>query len=357
MVIFQFILVFILVGLNYSYLFPTPFRNVRRHRKLNLDVARTVHENDFSKRLEQKEQLIRELYQDCETPCPVRLWNIIQQEGKSMAKEGFRSSSLIASSLLMENSFEEAIIDFVANQLDSSLMPATQLRNIFSDVLSENRSISCAWTCDLVATTVNDLDVSNFASVVLFNQGFHSMVSYRIANSLWYSGRDSLARYFQSIVSRRFSSDIHPAARIGSGCYMSKGTQCIIGETASVGDNCCFMQGVTLGGTGKEGGDRHPKVGNLVFFGTGVTVLGNIPIEEGSVINSLSVVTKPVEAYTRVGGIPAKKICSIDKNEVYEQMKKFLPDDSKNGRKEQDRMCHYHHLHHAHLMDSECSFV
>jgi len=145
----------------------------------------------------------------------------------------------------------------------------------------------------------------------MFNQGFHSLVAYRVGNWLWYNGRPGLAKFFQSLVSREYGSDIHPACYIGYGCCISSASGLVIGETASVGNNCCLSDKVTLGGTGKEYGKRHPNIGNNVAIGSGATVLGNINVDDGAIIDAGSVVTKPVGTFTRVSGVPAKFVESL----------------------------------------------
>jgi len=228
------------------------------------------------------------------------LWDLLKHEAENISKEDIRSATLMANSILVQNSLEEAIIDYLAYQLESPLFSATQIRNLFAETLAKNQSISNAWSLDLLATAISDSAMPTTVSAFLFNKGFHALATYRIGNSLWYSGRDGLARHFQSMVSRTFASDIHPACQIGPGCYFSSGSSMVLGETASVGRDCSFAHGVTLGGTGKETGDRHPIVGNGVYFATGATVLGNIHIGDGSVINAGSVVTKPVDSYTHL---------------------------------------------------------
>lgn len=262
----------------------------------------------------EREEIIAKLLQE-PGDLSTHVWELIKKEGKEMSHEDdFRSSSFVASSLLMENSLDEALIDFIANQLETSLIPATQVRNIFYDVLNKNLSISNAWVTDLVASALHDSSATNFASILLFNKGYHALVAYRIANSLWQSGRDSLARYFQSLISRKFCADLHPASCIGLGCYFAEGSDLVIGETASVGRDCVFQHGVTLGGTGKEAGDRHPKVADAVVIGTGATILGNIVIGEGSMIQASSVVTKSIDPFTVVGGVPAKHLATVEKD-------------------------------------------
>lgn len=240
------------------------------------------------------------------------LWEVLKHEAKMIQEEDIRSSTLMANFIVVPNSLEEAIIDTISLQMQGPLFTATQLRNIFTEVLANNQSISAAWSLDLLACALNDPSLPTSASALLFNKGYHALASYRVAHSLWYSGRDSLARYFQSLISRTFDSDIHPACQVGAGCYFSSGSGIVLGETGSVGRDCSFSHGVTLGGTGKESGNRHPKAGNGIYFGTGATVLGNIVVGDGSVINAGSVVTKPVAPYTRVGGVPAKFIAKIE---------------------------------------------
>ncbi len=294
------------------------FRHMHSNQPKRLHMSAVMTPQLVSTLQFTKEQIITQILATNNNPQTLTssLWQYIKEEGKEMSKDDFRSSAFIASTLLMENSLEEAIIDFIANQLDTTLIPATQIRNIFSDILIQNQSISHVWTLDLLASCLHDESIQKFASVILFNKGYHALVAYRIANSLWYSGRDSLARYFQSLISRKFSSDLHPACSIGPGCYFAAGSDMVIGETASVGRDCCLHHGVTLGGTGKEAGDRHPKVGDFVMLGAGSTILGNIVIGEGSIINAGSVVTKVVEPYTRVGGIPAKLIGAVNRSPV-----------------------------------------
>lgn len=239
------------------------------------------------------------------------LWEAMRHEAKTMCKEDLLATSLLTSAVLSQTSFETALIDFISNQLETPLFQATQIRNIFADMCAQNSSIPSAWALDLLASAVRDRSQPNTVSVMLFNRGFHALATHRIAHTLWYTGRDGLALYFQSLGSRIFASDIHPACHIGPGCYISAGSGVVIGEMASLGRECCIKHAVTLGGTGKQSGDRHPKLGNGVFVAAGASILGNIYIGDNSVVNAGSVVTKPVAACTRVGGVPARFISNI----------------------------------------------
>ena len=139
-------------------------------------------------------------------------------------------------------------------------------------------------------------------------QGYHAVQGYRIAHALWRRGQTLLACALQSRISEVFAVDIHPAARIGRGILLDHGTGVVIGETAVVGDRVSILQGVTLGGTGKETGDRHPKIGEGVLIGAHATILGNTTVGEGAMIAAGSLVLKPVAAHTMVAGAPAKEV-------------------------------------------------
>ena len=188
------------------------------------------------------------------------LWDAIRYEASSISEGDLKAATLMSNFILSQPSFEAAVIDFVANQLETPLVQATTIRNLFADICEKDPQISSVWALDLMGSAMRDNSQPNAVSVLLFNKGFHSLVTYRIANALWHGGRDGLAIYFQSLTSRVFGADIHPACTIGHGCSLSSGTGIVIGETAVIGNDCSISHGVTLGGNGKEKGDRHPKV-------------------------------------------------------------------------------------------------
>ena len=206
---------------------------------------------------------------------PVKVvWETIRYEASVIAKGDLKAATIMATSVLAQPSFQEAVIEYVANHLETPLFQATQIRNLFDELCSKNPSLVCTMALDIMATALRDSTCPNAVSALLFNKGFHSLVTYRFSNALWYSGRDGLARYFQSLNSRTFGADIHPASRIGRGCMVSSGTGIVIGETAVVGDDTVIGHRVTLGGTGKESGDRHPKIGKGVYLSSGATIIG-----------------------------------------------------------------------------------
>lgn len=188
------------------------------------------------------------------------LWDAIRYEASAISEGDRKAATLMSNFILSQPSFDEAVMEFVANQLEQPLFQATQIRNLFAEICAKNPQMASVWALDLMASAMRDHSQPNAVSVLLFNKGFHSLVTYRIANALWYEGRDGLAIYFQSLSSRTFGSDIHPACTIGHGCALSSGTGVVIGETAIIGNDCFISHDVTLGGNGKDKGDRHPKV-------------------------------------------------------------------------------------------------
>ncbi|NND69077.1 MAG: serine O-acetyltransferase, partial [Halioglobus sp.] len=140
----------------------------------------------------------------------------------------------------------------------------------------------------------------------LYFKGFHALQTHRVAHCLWQNGRESLALFFQNRMSAEFGVDIHPAAQLGSGILLDHATGVVIGETAVVGNNVSILQSVTLGGTGKDEGDRHPKIGDGVLISAGAKILGNIRVGEGAKIGAGSVVLEDVPPHTTVAGVPAK---------------------------------------------------
>lgn len=301
---------------GYSYYSIIPSSSLLFHRKLLTALSSNKvnditigSDNERSRRVMQLFDAVNSSIVNNDYNSPI--WNLIRYEASSIAEGDMKAATIMVNSILSQPSLNDAIIDYVAAQLDSPIFQATQIRNLFADICNNDPSISSTWSLDLMASAMRDDEQPNAISVLLFNKGFHSLVTYRMANALWYSQRDGLARYFQSLGSRIFGADIHPACTIGAGCVISGSTGIVIGETAVLGNDCYISHDVTLGGTGKESGDRHPKLGKAVFIGAGATILGNIKVGDGSVINAGSVVTKAVDQYVRIGGVPAKTISKI----------------------------------------------
>ena len=205
----------------------------------------------------------------------------------------------------------DTLATILANALHTESFQATQWVGLFRDALTEDANYGKAVRTDISAFMQRDPATSHAVRVLLYTKGFHALQSWRLSNWLWKKGRISLALFLQSMISSRFAGNIHPAANIGSGVLIDHGTGIVIGETASVGDNVSILHNVTIGGTGKESGDRHPKVGNGVLIGAGATILGNISIGTCTHIAACSVVLKPVPPCAVLSGVPAKVVGKV----------------------------------------------
>jgi serine O-acetyltransferase len=214
-------------------------------------------------------------------------------------------ASFLHATVLNHDSLEDALSFHLANKLDSPAASALLIREMIEEALSQSSNIGEAVRADIVATYERDSACDCVSTPLLFYKGFHALQAYRVAHWLWNNQRQPLALFLQNHISTAFSVDIHPAARIGKGIMLDHGTGIVIGETAVVDDNVSIMQSVTLGGTGKESGDRHPKIGQGVLIGAGSKILGNIMIGEGAHVSSGSVVLKDVPSHKVVAGVPA----------------------------------------------------
>lgn len=194
----------------------------------------------------------------------------------------------------------------LAAKLADANLSSAVLERLALQAFAEDPGIVEAAARDLLANCERDPACSSELTPFLYFKGFAALQTYRVAHRLWERGRTGLADYLQSRASDALSVDIHPAARLGSGISIDHGTGVVIGETAVVCDNVSMLQNVTLGGTGKEHGDRHPKIGPGVLIGAGASILGNIKVGEDARIGAGSVVLRDVPAYTTVAGIPAR---------------------------------------------------
>nr|KJB17519.1 hypothetical protein B456_003G003100 [Gossypium raimondii] len=243
------------------------------------------------------------------------IWEAVREEAKLEAEKEPILSSFLYASILAHDCLEQALAFVLANRLQNPTLLATQLMDIFSNVMMHDRDIQRSIRLDVQAFIDRDPSCLSYSSALLYLKGYHSLQSYRVAHALWKQGRNVLALALQSRISEVFGVDIHPAAKIGDGILLDHGTGVVIGETAVVGNRVSLMHGVTLGGTGKETGDRHPKVGDLALLGACVTVLGNIKIGEGAMIAAGSLVLKHVPPHSMVAGTPAQVIGSIDEQD------------------------------------------
>lgn len=236
------------------------------------------------------------------------LWESIRNQTQKQAECEPVLASFLYSTILNHATLEAALSFHLANKLDSQALPAMMVREVIEQALADNPLISAAMRADLQAVTERDSACCSMVTPLLFFKGFHALQSYRIAHWLWQQGRTSLALFLQNRISSVFAVDIHPAAKIGKGIMFDHATGIVIGETAVVEDNVSIMQSVTLGGTGKVAGDRHPKVRKGVLISAGAKILGNIEIGECAKVGAGSVVLKDVPPRTTVAGVPARVV-------------------------------------------------
>jgi len=254
------------------------------------------------------------------------LWQAIRQEVAQQAQDEPILASFLHATILNHAALEEAVSFHLAVKLESPTLPALLIREVIDQVLGEDDRIGQALRADIRAVRDRDPAAQGFATPLLYFKGFHALQSYRVAHWLWTQGRRSLASLFHARISEVFAADIHPGARIGKGVLFDHGTGLVIGETAVLEDNVSVLHEVTLGGTGKETGDRHPKVRRCVLIGAGAKILGNIEIGVGAKVGAGSVVLHPVPPHCTVAGVPARIVGRPKEAEPALTMDHRLPD-------------------------------
>ena len=237
-----------------------------------------------------------------------KIWCALRREVEEDARREPILASFLYAAVLNHKSFEEALSFHLASKLASPTIHAITLRDVMMHAHGEDPEIADAAVADLRAVHDRDPASRGYSSPFLYFKGFHGLQCYRIAHHLWKQGRHALALQMQGQISEVFAMDIHPAARIGRGIMIDHGTAVVIGETAVMEDDVSMLHEVTLGGTGKEMGDRHPKIRRGVLIGAGAKIIGNIEIGEGAKIGSSAVVLQPVPPHTTVAGVPAKVV-------------------------------------------------
>jgi len=235
-----------------------------------------------------------------------QLWSRILREANEAAEQDAFLAPLIAD-IISSGDLSKAIIARIADVL-SPPNAADSLRAALSALLVEDCRILAATSFDLVAVLDRDPATTKALHVLLHAKGFLALQTHRFAHSLWKTGRREFALYLQGCVSRVLQVDLHPAAQLGIGIFFDHATGIVIGETSAIDNNVSILQNVTLGGTGKEAGDRHPKIRSGVLIGAGAAILGNIVIGSNARIGAGSVVLKPVPAGTTVAGVPARLV-------------------------------------------------
>ncbi|KAK2967264.1 hypothetical protein RJ640_004830, partial [Escallonia rubra] len=236
------------------------------------------------------------------------VWLTMKGEARSDVEQEPILSNYYFTSILNHGSLESALAHHLSMKLSNSSLPSGTLYDLFVGVLAEDEEIIRAVKEDLMAVRERDPACISYVHCFLNFKGFIACQAHRVAHRLWSQGRKILALLIQNRVSEVFAVDIHPGAIIGRGILLDHATGLVIGETAVIGDNVSILHNVTLGGTGKASGDRHPKIGDGVLIGAGTCVLGNVRIGDGAKIGAGSVVLKEVPARTTAVGNPARLI-------------------------------------------------
>jgi len=236
------------------------------------------------------------------------IWLALRAQAEELTESEPSLASLAHATILKHERFEDALSYHLAKKIGGEDLSPMLARESFDEALQKEPSIGDAARADLSAIFERDPACHSYLQAFLFYKGFHALECYRVAHWLWQNGRMTLAQFLQSRMSELFAVDIHPASRIGQGIFIDHATGVVIGETAVVEDDVSMLHGVTLGGTGKETGDRHPKIRRGVLLSVGAKVLGNIEVGEYSRVGAGSLVLKPVPPGCTVAGVPAKVI-------------------------------------------------
>jgi serine O-acetyltransferase len=236
------------------------------------------------------------------------VWARIRDEAEEVARREPELASFIYSTVLHHDTLEDAVVYRISERLSHADVGGELIRQAYADALQDDPSIGLAFRADIVAIHDRDPATHRFVEPVLYYKGFHAIQTHRLAHWLWGKGRRDFAYYLQSRSSAVFQCDINPNAKIGRGIFLDHATGFVVGETAVIEDDVSILHDVTLGGTGKEHEDRHPKIRRGVMIGAGAKILGNIEIGHCARIAAGSVVIKPVPNNVTVAGVPAKVV-------------------------------------------------
>jgi serine O-acetyltransferase len=236
------------------------------------------------------------------------VWQAVCKEADQVVKNEPMLATFIYSTILNQDCLEDAVIHRISERLHNREVSADIIRRSFEEMKKNDSIWADVLRSDIAAVYDRDPACARLIEPILYFKGFHAIQTHRLAHWNWHNGHKDFALYLQSRSSQVFQTDINPEAKIGRGLFLDHATGLVVGATCVVGDDVSIMQGVTLGGTGKEGADRHPKIGDGVLIGAGATVLGNIKIGHCTRIAAGSMVIKPVENNVTVAGVPARVV-------------------------------------------------
>ena len=255
------------------------------------------------------------------------VWQALRTEAEEIVEQDPSLSGFVFGNILNHKTLEDAVINRICQRLGQPEFSADMIRDVFREMRDDWKEWSEIVRVDIAAVYDRDPACTRFVEPILYFKGFHAIQTHRLAHWAWNKGRKDFALYLQSRSSEVFQTDINPQAKFGRGIFMDHATGIVVGATAVIGDDVSIMQEVTLGGTGKEGGDRHPKVGSGVLIGSGAKVLGNIEIGECSRVAAGALVVKPVPPKSTVAGVPARVVGVAGCSQPSRTMDQILADE------------------------------
>ena len=281
------------------------------HTLRNLYTDRAMNTTTLTSQIEDR---FRNIAADTDEPmiagvqAPEDLWPLMREEAERKAAEEPILGSYFHATILNHTSFGAALSFRLASKLDNPMLPTMLIRDVIGEAMASDESLLLAAHVDMLATFTRDPACDDLTTPFLFFKGFHALQAHRVAHWLWVQGRKTLAQFFQNQISVTLGVDFHPAARIGCGIMLDHATGIVVGETAVIEDDVSILHSVTLGGTGKASGDRHPKIRKGVLLAAGCKVIGNIEVGQNAKVGAGSVVLTDVPENVTVAGVPAKVV-------------------------------------------------
>lgn len=259
------------------------------------------------------------------------VWRQVRSEAEAAVAREPELGGFLYGAVLNHDRLEDAVVHRIASRLHHRDVPAELIVQAFADAFAAEPAIAEAIRVDMGAVYDRDPACNRLIEPLLYFKGFHALQTHRLANWLLRRGRKDFAYYLQSRSSGVFQTDINPKVPVGKGIFLDHATGLVVGETAVIEDDVSILQGVTLGGTGKESGDRHPKIRHGVLIGAGAKILGNIEVGACSRVAAGSVVLKPVPPGSTVAGVPAKVVGQAGCDSPARKMDQVLKEEFEDG--------------------------
>jgi serine O-acetyltransferase len=237
---------------------------------------------------------------------PLDHWSRIRLEADEVAAREPLLGPMLYELVVASESGADMLSRVLARKLCRGAPEERGVRDLIHSAFDDHAGLMARVGADLDAVHARDPACTTLLHALINLKGFHALQVHRVSHGLWSQGREDLAHWLSNAGSAVLGVDIHPAARVGSGVMLDHGSGIVVGETAVIDDDVSILQNVTLGGTGKEHGDRHPKIHRGVMVGAGAKILGNIEVGMMSKVAAGSVVLFDVPPHCTVAGVPAR---------------------------------------------------